>query len=46
MKRMDIVPVSIALVTAKESGWGHLDLLLRAMLYLDSGLGWSGNSPT
>ena len=40
-KRMDVIPVSIALAqAAKESGTGvHLDLLWKVMQYLGNGLG-------
>ena len=38
--RMDIIPTSIALAqAAKESGWEHLDLRLKVMLFLVNGHG-------
>ena len=39
-KRMDIIPVSIALAqAAKESGWGTSRFALKVMQYLGNGLG-------
>ena len=39
--RMDVVPISMALAqAAKETGWGHQDLLKKAMLYLGMDLVW------